>query len=417
MKKGLIGEKLGHSFSKIIHEQILEDPYELISLNEEQFQEFMQTKAFDAINVTIPYKEKVIPYCDDIDEKASAIHAVNTIKNVNGKLYATNTDFEGLKLMIEQHGFDFKNKTVAILGTGGTSKTAKAVVQSLQAKTILQAGRNKPEPIISYDALKTHKEIDYIINTTSVGMYPNNYDRLIDLEDYPNCKGVIDVIYNPLTTALCYQAEKLNIPHINGLEMLVGQAVVAIEFFHDIKLDHSIITQITQQLKKDMTNIVLIGMPSCGKSTISQLLGKALHREVIDLDDEIVKKYGSIPEIFKEQGEAGFRKIESEICAEMAKKTGCIISCGGGIIKHECNMDALKLNGWIVYIQRNLDHLIVDDSRPLSSSIESLKKMEIERKPLYEKYSDALVLNEASLEEVVSQIKERYDEAFNHEWA
>lgn len=417
MRKGLIGEKLGHSFSKVIHEQILDDIYELIPLNEAEFHQFMTDKPFDAINVTIPYKEKVIPYCHHIDDKATSIHAINAIKNINGTLYATNTDFEGLKLMIEHHGFDLKDHVVALLGTGGTSKTALAVCKSLGVREVIQVGRNKPEPIISYEKLKEHKEIEYIINTTSVGMYPNNYNQLIDLTDFPNCKGVIDVIYNPLMTSLTLQAHQLNIPAVNGLEMLVGQAVVACEFFHDIHLDHSIITTITKQLQKDMTNIVLIGMPSCGKTTISRLLGKAMNREVIDLDEVIVSRYGSIPEIFKNHGEEKFREIETEICLEMAKSTGKIISCGGGIIKNEWNMDALKMNGCIVYIQRSLDHLIVDDSRPLSSSIDNLKKMEIERKPLYEKYCDFSVLNESSLEEVIEDIKERYDETFDYKWS
>ena len=264
MRVGLIGKKLGHSFSKMIHEKLIDQPYELIELDEQQLVEFMETKAFKAINVTIPYKETVMQYCDEIDEQALAIHAVNAIVNRDGRLIATNTDFTGLMLMLKQHNIVIKDKCCCVLGTGGTSKTAQAVLKAMGAKEILVAGRNKPAPIISYEALKQHQEIQVFINATSVGMYPNNDDQIIDLADFGQLEAVADVIYNPLTTRLCQQAEELKLKHVNGLKMLVAQAKAACEFFHDIELDDEKIHQITDEIYKDLANIVIIGMPRSG---------------------------------------------------------------------------------------------------------------------------------------------------------
>ena len=408
MKCGLIGEKLGHSFSKVIHEQIRHENYDLISLSESEFHEFMKKKDFDAINVTIPYKQKVMPYCDEIDEIASSIGAVNCIRNDAGRLIATNTDFEGLQRMIVHHHIPIENKIVAICGTGGTSKTALAVVKSLKAKVIYQVGRNKPAPILSYEEMKEHPEIEIIVNTTSVGMYPNNDNQIVDLQYFPNCCGVIDVIYNPLTTALCRQAEKLGIPHLNGLEMLVGQAVKASEFFYQDHLDESLIDSLSSSMEHDMQNIVLIGMPSCGKSSLGKLLAEELNKKFIDLDDQIVQKaQKSIPEIFQESGEEGFRQLEIEICAQAASMHGCVIACGGGIIKNEINIERLKQNGLIVYIQRDVQKLSVDESRPLSTSRERLIEMEKERHPLYLEASDIQVINNDTIENCLIEIKEK----------
>lgn len=256
MKVGLIGAKLGHSFSKVIHERLCDYRYDLIPLDEEEFHAFMQFKPFDAINVTIPYKEKVIPYLDEIDKKAKKINAVNAIKNIDGRLIGTNTDYDGLKYMIEKH-FNLENEVVAICGSGGTSKTALAVLESLNVKEIVRVARNKERPYITYEEMKKRQDITYIINTTSVGMYPNMMSRIVDVNDFMNLKGVIDVVYNPLCTSLCFDAKQKGLPYITGLEMLVGQAIVAIEFFLDKKIDKNLIDEITKSIIKEKQNFVI----------------------------------------------------------------------------------------------------------------------------------------------------------------
>ena len=406
MKVGLIGEKLGHSFSKIIHEQIMDYTYDLIPLNIDEFHCFMNEKSFDAINVTIPYKEKVIPYLDEMDEKAKMIGAVNAIKNVNGKLFGTNTDYDGLKMMIENH-FDLSNKIVAICGSGGTSKTAYAVCKDLNVKEIIQVARNRDLPYITYEQMKSRKDIEIIINTTSVGMSPDILSSIVDLDDYPNCKGVIDVVYNPILTSLCYEAKKRNIPYICGLEMLVGQAISAIEFFTNKSVDSSLVQKISKDIFFDKQNIVLIGMPSCGKSSLGKKLSKQLGYDYIDIDKKIVEKTNkTIPQIFKESGETGFRKIESEVCLEVSKCNHTVISCGGGIIKNEINMKALALNGFIIYIKRDVDKLLVGNGRPLSKDKNTLLKMFEEREPLYIKYSDTSVSNNGYFKYTLKNLKE-----------
>lgn len=406
MKVGLIGEKLGHSFSKIIHEQIMDYTYDLIPLNIDEFHCFMNEKSFDAINVTIPYKEKVIPYLDEMDEKAKMIGAVNAIKNVNGKLFGTNTDYDGLKMMIENH-FDLSNKIVAICGSGGTSKTAYAVCKDLNVKEIIQVARNRDLPYITYEQMKSRKDIEIIINTTSVGMSPDILSSIVDLDDYPNCKGVIDVVYNPILTSLCYEAKKRNIPYICGLEMLVGQAISAIEFFTNKSVDSSLIQKISKDIFFDKQNIVLIGMPSCGKSSLGKKLSKELGYDYIDIDKMIVEKTNkTIPQIFIESGETGFRKIESEVCLEVSKCNHTVISCGGGIIKNEINMKALALNGFIIYIKRDVDKLLVGNGRPLSKDKNALLKMFEEREPLYIKYSDTSISNNGYFKYTLKNLKE-----------
>ena len=413
MTYGLIGKKLGHSFSKTIHETIADYTYDLIELNEEEFHTFMKEKKFNAINVTIPYKQAVIPYLDELDEKASNIQAVNAIRNDNGRLIGTNTDYDGLRNMILNH-FNIENKIVAILGSGGTSKTAHAVCESLNVKEIIKVARNRND-YVSYEDFKNRKDVEIIINTTSVGMSPDILSSIIDLNDYPNCVGVIDVIFNPLLTSLCYQAKQLNIKYINGLEMLVGQAVVASEFFTGKTIDHSIISKLSDNIYKDKQNIVLIGMPSCGKTSLGKKLSKIIHYDFVDMDREIVKKAGmTIPEIFEKYGEEEFRRIETEVCIELSKRNHTVISCGGGVIKKEINMKALALNGKIVYIKRSVKHLIVGKGRPLSTDMDALHKMYEERHPLYMKYSDLQIKNKGRFYRVLDKLVEVIHENISH---
>lgn len=414
MKVGLVGGKLGHSFSKPIHEKLAEYTYDLIPLSEEEFHEFFQKKAFDAVNVTIPYKETVMQYCDVIDEKASAIHAVNTIVNRDGKLYATNTDFAGLKQMIQHNGVEICGKVCCILGTGGTSKTAEAVLHDLGAEKVYIVGRNQTAPVISYEDLEQYQDIQVFLNATSVGMYPKNDACLIDLRKFPNVEAVVDVIYNPLKTKLCQQAEAMGFRAVNGLEMLVAQAKYAVEFFLDTEIADSETDRIVAEMQKDMMNLVLIGMPGCGKSTIGRKVAREIGKRFVDLDREIEQEAKmTIPEIFERYGESQFRKMEQEVCERIAKEHGQVISCGGGIVKHLENMEHLRQNGMIIHIRRNVNALAVGGSRPLSTSREKLKQMEQERMPLYQKYSDLEVNNDTVFKVAVQRVKEGFDEIFN----
>lgn len=410
MKAGLIGEKLGHSFSKEIHESVAGYNYDLIELNAEAFDSFMKEKKFDAINVTIPYKEKVIAYCDEIDEKAKRIGAVNAIKNKNGKLLATNTDYEGMKWSLTHH-FSLQNKMVAIMGSGGTSKTAFTVCEDLGCKEIVRVARNRSFPYISYEELNQRKDIQILINTTSVGMSPNIMEALVDLTSFKKLEGVMDVVYNPLTTSLCHQAKELKIPCVNGLEMLVGQALFAIDFFTETQTSKQEILTLTKNIRNEKQNLVLIGMPGCGKSSIGKKLSRSLHKEFIDIDKEIEKDANmKISDIFEKETEAGFRKREHEKILEISKKNGYVISCGGGVIKNEDNMKALSLNGWIVFLDRDVTLLETGKGRPLSQDLESVKRLEKERRCLYEKYSDITIKNNGAFMNTIHKVMEAWNE-------
>ena len=253
MKVGLIGEKLGHSFSKEIHEQLTNYTYDLIELSQDEFHRFIKEKNFDAINVTIPYKEKIIPYLDEIDKKGMKVGAINAVKRVDGKLIGTNTDYDGLKLMIEHH-FNLENEIVLICGRGATSKTAMAVVKDMKPKEIVQVSRTPKNDMISYEQLKNRKDITYILDTTSVGMSPNINQSVVDVNDFPNLKGVIDVVYNPLCTKICYEARQRGIQAVTGLDMLVGQAIVAISFFLNKEMDLRHIQSISKKIYEEKVN-------------------------------------------------------------------------------------------------------------------------------------------------------------------
>lgn len=405
MKYGLIGKKLTHSFSKPIHEQIADYKYELKELSEQELDLFMREKSFLGINVTIPYKRAVIPYLDFIDENAERIGAVNTIVNKDGKLYGYNTDFGGMKMLIEKSGFDYKDKKVLILGSGGTSKTANAVASALGAKEIIIVSRNGK---INYENVYTLcADADYIINTTPCGMYPDNFSSPIDVSRFIALSGVTDVVYNPLKTALCLQCEKLGVKCECGLYMLVAQAVLAAQFFTGTTIDCEKVTEdIYNDIKKQKRNIVLVGMPGSGKSTVGKVLRKETQRYFLDTDKMIVASHGDISEIFKNHGEAYFREIETQKIKEVSVKTGCIIATGGGAILKQENVDALKQNGIIVFLNRPLENIMPTSDRPLSSDRSALEKRFEER---YEKYlscCDLEIMASGTVEEVVSLVME-----------
>lgn len=411
MRYGLIGEKLGHSFSKDIHERIADYTFDLIPLSKEEFKTFMEKKEFTALNVTIPYKKDVIPYLDEMDEHAKAIGAVNTIVNRDGKLKGYNTDFTGFLYMVKKHNVHMEGKKVLIIGNGGASAAIQAVVQHESAGSMVIVDVVPGNGAISYDEMfSSHLDAEIIINTSPIGMYPRIGNAPIDISMFHKCEAVLDVIYNPILTRLCFEAQEMDIKRVNGLEMLIAQAKQSVEFFLDKSIDNQIIDDIYQDMLRERCNIVLIGMPSAGKTTIGKMLENRMQKEFIDLDDIIIEKAGkSIPEIFEESGEAGFRAIETEAAIEVSKLNNKIIATGGGTIKHKVNMDYLRQNGITIFIDRDVDKLISSDpNRPLSKSTDALEKMHAERLPLYQKYAAYVAVNNSDIESTITEIEEAY---------
>ncbi len=409
MKYGLIGKKLGHSFSKEIHEKIGEYSYELKEISCDELGAFLEEKNFLGINVTIPYKEAVIPYLYDITKRASDIGAVNTIINKNGKLIGDNTDFFGLRDLILKNGIDISKKKVLILGTGGTSKTAKAVAASLGAREVICVSRGEKDGAITYDkARENHCNADVMINTTPLGMYPDNGKSPVDINDFPSLSGVIDVIYNPLSSKLVLDAKKKGIPASGGLYMLVSQAVYAEEAFLDKDIDKkALCDKIYNELYSSKQNIVLTGMPGSGKSTVGHILAQRLKKEFVDTDDVIFKKYGRTPaEIITTDGEDSFRDVETEVIREVSSKSGRVIATGGGTVLRAENIDALSENGKIIFIDRPIDTLIPTADRPLSSTKEDILKRYNERYHIYRKTADYIVLADKTEDEVTTKIEE-----------
>lgn len=406
MLYGLIGEKLGHSYSKEIHGKIADYGYQLKEIPKEELACFMQARDFKGINVTIPYKEAVIPYLDDISSSARTIGAVNTIVNRGGRLYGDNTDFIGLASMIDFMGVSLTDKKVIILGTGGTSKTAQAVAQEAGARQMLCVSRQAKEEAIGYDMLlQQHRDAEIIINTTPVGMYPKIEGSPLELTAFPQLEAVFDVVYNPLRTRLVSQAKKRGLIACGGLYMLVAQAVYASGLFLDKAINDNLVKSIYQEILREKENIVLIGMPSSGKTSIGKELAQELQRDFVDTDSEIEKRIGqSIPAYFSNFGEAAFREIEAEVCKELAKQTQLVISTGGGVIKKAENLDFFRQNGKIIFIDRQLDKLVTTADRPLSSDIQSLHRLYEERYPIYHSSADMQVDGNGNVAEVVSII-------------
>ena len=425
MEYGLIGEKLGHSFSKIIHEKLADYTYELCPLAKDELDAFMTAKQFKAINVTIPYKQDVIPHCDVLDDSAKRIGVVNTIVNRDGKLFGYNTDFAGFLYNLNAHGITLKDKKVMICGSGGTCKTVTAVAEYMGAKEILVVSRSKKENAVTYEECIRHKDVDVVVNASPKGMYPDNGESPLDLSNFPNCKAGVDVIYNPLKTRLLQQAEQLGMKAVNGLEMLVAQAKFAVEHFLSTEIENDKIDQITLELLKQLTNIVLIGMPSSGKTLTGKALCKYIDKTVVDTDAVIVERSGmSIKEMFARHGEAYFRQWEHDVIEEFSKQNGLIIATGGGAIKNEENIQNLKQNGVVMFIDRDLEHLLVTDDRPLSKDTNAVAKLYEERYPLYTKYGDLRVPNnypmeisQQELDELMNTILEGYHEILCHQWA
>lgn len=389
---GCIGRKLTHSFSKEIHARLADYDYELIELTEEEIAPFFQKKDFAAINVTIPYKQTVIPYLHSISPVARRIGAVNTIVNKDGRLFGYNTDYYGMKALVERLSIDFKNRKVLILGTGGTSRTARVLAADLGAAEVLVVSRRKTEEYITYEeAVRRHADARVIINTTPVGMYPNCEDRPIDIAHFPQLEGVIDAVYNPLRTNLVLDAQERGIRAEGGLYMLVMQAIVAVEHFLETTIPKETIDRVFAAIYASKENIVLTGMPGSGKSTVGKLLDRNGF-DFVDTDDEIEKRCGcSIRNLIEEKGEPYFRDLEAEVIREVSSNSCRIISTGGGAILRKENVRCLRRNGRLYFLNAELSRLQATDSRPLSDTTEKLKQLHTERMPLYLETADVVV--------------------------
>ncbi|MBR5409610.1 MAG: shikimate dehydrogenase [Clostridia bacterium] len=410
MEFGCIGEKLRHSFSKEIHEKLGPAPYSLIELSRDEVGAFMRKKDFRAINVTIPYKETVIPYLDYISETAHGIGAVNTVVNHGGSLFGFNTDFYGMTALIERTGITVKDKKVLILGTGGTSKTAFAVANALGARTVLKVSRSPGSGVITYeDAYRDHTDADIVINTTPVGMYPATDGSPIDIGRFPNLSGVIDAVYNPLRTDLILAARARGVKAEGGLYMLVAQAVKAYEFFNSVTLPENTLGCVYREILGEKQNIVLTGMPGSGKTTIGKILAKHTGRPFYDTDALIVKKAGNpVSLIFEEEGERAFRDMETETIRELSSLSGVIIATGGGAVLRDENVRLLKKNGRIYFRDRPLEYLVPTQTRPLASSREDVERRYRERIDIYRATADEIIYTSNSLNGAAYEIERRH---------
>lgn len=414
-KQGLIGHPLGHSFSPFIHEMLSEKPYELIDIASDKLKETLNDQNYLGFNITIPYKEEVIKYLDEIDPTSASIQAVNTVVRRNNKLIGYNTDTQGFIELLNYYNIDLTNQTVLILGTGGTKKTISFVLSTItnnlyystRGKTI------KEQNQYNYDDLNNiSKRIDYIINTTPVGMNPNIDYSPVNLDLFPSLKGVIDVIYNPYHTTLLLQAKERKIPYYNGLMMLVYQAYYASNLFYNQINDKNKLTKIYQELLLNTSSILLIGMPAVGKTLIGKKLSQRLNKKFIDLDDEITKKYQKEPkDIVSEEGINNFRNKEHLLLKEYQNQTGSIISSGGGLIENKNNYDLIKHHYLIIYLKRNTPLGNLDNSRPITPSIDKWYETFKKRKNEYENWADMIInvkddVNE-TIEEIINQLKRK----------
>lgn len=415
MKKyGCIGKKLTHSFSKEIHAKLADYKYELIELTENEIPLFFEKKDFEAINVTIPYKQTVIPYLDSVSAVAERIGAVNTIVNKDGRLYGYNTDYYGMKALIERLGLDLTGKKVLVLGTGGTSKTARVVAADLGASEVLTVSRTPSDSAVSYEeAVSLHSDAHVIINTTPCGMYPDCASKPMDISAFSQLHGVVDAVYNPLCTNLILDAKARGIKAEGGLYMLVMQAVVAVEKFLDTEIEKETADRVFASILAAKENIVLTGMPGSGKSTV----GKLLHMdgyEFVDTDAEVEKRCGcTIKELISAKGEPYFRNLESEVIRDVSAHSCRIISTGGGAILREENVRYLKQNGRLFFLNADIKRLQATEDRPLSDTAEKLAKLYAERMSVYCGTADVVVPDMESPEAEAEYILKKRMEMFS----
>ena len=407
---GLLGKKLSHSYSPQIHALLATPTYSLYEKSEEEVAAFIRAREFDGINVTIPYKKTVLPLMDSLSPMASRLGSVNTIvKRADGTLFGHNTDYFGFSYMVEKSGISVKGKKALVLGSGGASVTVCAVLSDMGAGEVIVISRSGED---NYENISRHADADIIANTTPVGMYPHTGASPVQLSDFPRLSGVLDLIYNPDKTALLQEAEERGIPHINGLSMLVAQGKESAEYFCEKEIPSSIIDKAVSALSKSQKNIILIGMPGCGKSTLGESIAEKTGRRFFDADKVLEEKAGkTIPEIFKESGEEGFRRLETEILSLLGKESGIVLSTGGGCVTREENYPSLHQNGVIFWIKRDIN-LLPKDGRPLSLTSD-LQEMYKKRRPLYEKFADFAVENLYETENIEERVLSIYENSCN----
>jgi shikimate dehydrogenase len=407
MQYGLLGGKLSHSFSPQIHAALASYPYALYETKPEELDPFFRSTRFSGINVTIPYKKAVLPYCHQLTPIAARLGSVNTIvRQKDGRLIGHNTDYFGFETMLHRSGLQVNGKKVLVLGSGGAAVTACAVLQSKGANVIVisRTGKNH------YQNLHLHADAAVIVNATPVGMYPDVGISPVDIHQFPQLEGVLDLIYNPARTKLLLDAEQRGLVAMNGLVMLIAQAKESAEWFTGKKIPDSKIDEIHRMIRLQTENLILIGMPGCGKSTIGKTLAERLHLSYCDVDEAIVgKAHLSIPEIFENGGEAGFRALETQLLTEICRRSGQVIATGGGCVTREENYPLLHQNGIIIWIQRPLESL-PKDGRPLSQTCD-LSFMYQHRCPMYQRFADITVSNNTTLEDTVAQILHQLEES------
>ncbi len=405
MQCGLLGRKLSHSYSPQIHGQLGSYPYQLFEVEPEQLEAFLKDTPFTGLNVTIPYKKAVIPFCDQLSEQAKKLMSVNTlVRKADGTLIGHNTDYFGFSSMLDRSGICVKGKKVLVLGSGGASATVCAVLQERNAQVVVisRSGENH------YGNLQLHYDAAMIVNTTPVGMYPKTDAAPLELDGFEKLEGVLDLIYNPANTLLMQQAQAKGIYTQNGLWMLVAQAKESAQWFTEAEIDDAVIDKIYRKLSVQMRNIVLVGMPGCGKSTIGSALAAKLGRTFVDADQKIVETAGaSIPEIFRNCGESGFRAIETQVLQDLGKGSGLVIATGGGCVTREENYPCLHQNGTIFWLQRDIASLPTD-GRPLSQT-QDLQEMYKVRMPLYSRFADHIIQNDATCQKAIGQILEKLE--------
>ncbi len=401
MEFALLGEKLGHSFSPQIHRALAGCDYQLLPTPPEAVADLFRRRDFRGLNVTIPYKQTVMPLCDEIDPRAAAIGAVNTVVNRGGRLTGYNTDIDGLIYLARRTGVDMAGKKVVILGSGGTGRTARAAAGELGAAEIVTVSRGGED---NYENLSRHGDAQVLLNTTPVGMYPNCGVSPVSLDAFPHLEGVLDVVYNPLRTALLLEARERGLPCSCGLPMLVAQAWRAEELFTGSAIPAKTVEAVLAGLTAQLENVVLIGMPGCGKSTVGRALARRQGKAFLDLDRLIEERAGkSIPAIFAQEGEEAFRTLESWAVREAGARTGCVISTGGGVVTRAENCAPLRQNGVIIHLTRPLDRLPTA-GRPVSQSTD-LQTLWERRRGLYAAFADRTVDNGGPLEETLDTIE------------
>lgn len=401
---GLLGEKLKHSYSPEIHEMLGAYSYSFFEKKREELEDFLMRGDFDGLNVTIPYKKEVMPFCKQLSPTALKIGAVNTIvREDDGSLYGYNTDYFGFSDMLKRLGVDAHDGKALILGSGGAAKCVRRVLEDKGFENIINISRRGEN---NYQNLYRHGDASLIVNATPVGMYPDEGRSLVDLSFFPECKGVLDLIYNPARSALLLQAKALGIPYENGLFMLVSQAKASSELFTQKKIPDLKVQEIYDKLSLSMQNLVLIGMPGSGKTSVGMRLKVLTGREFYDCDDKFNEKYGlSAGDFIRSEGEKKFRVMESELLRELSMKSGCVIATGGGCVTVPENKDVLKANSIVIWLKRDIGKLATFD-RPLSESIDLTRMYEL-RAPLYGAFSDIDIENKFSIEDTAIAIKNK----------